>query len=48
MIALSLYFKNGKVKVELGLCTHKKIHDKRQASREADDKREIDRAMKRH
>jgi tmRNA-binding protein len=28
--------------------THKKQHDKRAAKREADDKREIDRAMKRH
>jgi SsrA-binding protein len=47
LIPLSLYFKNGRVKVELGLCTHKKLHDKRQASREADDKREMDRAVKR-
>ena len=48
LIPLSIYFKNGKVKVELGLCTHKKLHDKREANREADDKREIDRAMKRN
>jgi SsrA-binding protein len=48
LIPLSMYFKNGKVKVELGLCTHKKLHDKRDAKREADDKREIDRAMKRN
>lgn len=48
LIPLALYFKNGKVKVELGLCTHKKLHDKRDAKREADDKREIDRAMKRN
>jgi SsrA-binding protein len=48
LIPLSIYFKNGRVKVELGLCTHKKLHDKRDAKREAEDKREIDRAMKRH
>ena len=48
LIPLSIYFKNGKVKVELALCTHKKMHDKRDAKREADDQREIDRAMKRH
>ena len=48
LIPLAIYFKNGKVKVELGLCTHKKLHDKRDAKREADDKREIDRAMKRN
>lgn len=47
LIPLSLYFKEGKVKVELALVTHKKQHDKREAKREADDKREIDRAMKR-
>jgi SsrA-binding protein len=46
LIPLSLYFKGAKVKVELGLVTHKKHHDKRAASREADDKREIDRAIK--
>lgn len=47
LIPLALYFKNGKVKVELGLCTHKKVHDKRESKREADDKREMDRAIKR-
>lgn len=46
LIPLSIYFKNGKVKVELGLVTHKKQHDKRAASRDADAKREIDRIMK--
>jgi SsrA-binding protein len=47
LIPLSLYFKNAKVKVELGLCTHKKLHDKREAKRAQDDQREIDRAVKR-
>lgn len=47
LIPLSLYFKNGRVKVELGLCTHKKIHDKRETKRAQDDQREIDRAIKR-
>lgn len=47
LIPLSIYWKNGKVKVELGLCTHKKLHDKREAKRAADDQREIDRAIKR-
>ncbi|MGN6108403.1 MAG: SsrA-binding protein SmpB [Kofleriaceae bacterium] len=47
LIPLQLYFKGARVKVELGLVTHKKQHDKRAAKREADDKREIDRAMKR-
>ena len=48
LIPLAIYFKNGRVKVELGLCTHKKLHDKRDAKRESEDKREIDRAMKRN
>ena len=48
LIPLQLYFKGSRVKVELALVTHKKQHDKRDAKREADDKREIDRAMKQH
>jgi SsrA-binding protein len=47
LIPLSLYFKGHLAKVELGLVTHKKLHDKREAKRDADAKREIDRAMKR-
>ena len=47
LIPLSLYFKGSKVKVELALVTHKKQHDKRATKREADDKREMDRAIKR-
>jgi SsrA-binding protein len=46
LIPLSIYFKGGTVKVELALVTHKKVHDKRESKRAADDKREIDRAMK--
>jgi SsrA-binding protein len=48
LIPLGLYFKGSRVKVELALVTHKKHHDKRAAKREADDRREIDRAMKRN
>jgi SsrA-binding protein len=47
LIALSMYFKGGRVKVELGLVTHKKHHDKRETKKAADAKREIDREMKR-
>jgi len=46
LIPLSLYFKGSRVKVELGLATHKKQHDKRASKREADDRREIDRVVK--
>jgi len=45
LIPLQLYFKGAHVKVELGLVTHKKHHDKRQDKRAADAKREIDRAI---
>ena len=43
---LSLYFKNGRVKVELGLCKGKKLYDKRATAAARDAKRDIDRAMK--
>jgi SsrA-binding protein len=46
LIPLQLYFKGARVKVELALVTNKQHHDKRQTKREADDKREMDRAMK--
>ena len=46
LIPLSLYFKGGRVKVQLGLCKGKKLHDKRDAATARDAKREIDRALK--
>ena len=46
LMPLSLYFKGSRVKVKVGLCKGKKLHDKRQAAAERDMKREIDRAMK--
>ena len=46
LIPLSLYFKDGRVKVELGLCKGKKLHDKRDSEAERQSKRDIDRAMK--
>ena len=46
LIPLSLYFKDSKVKVELGLCKGKQLHDKRDDMAKRDAKREIDRAMK--
>lgn len=47
LIPLSLYFKGHLVKAELGLVTHKKLHDKRESKKAADAQREIDRAVKR-
>ncbi|HHY35350.1 MAG TPA: SsrA-binding protein SmpB [Firmicutes bacterium] len=43
LIPLSIYFKDGKAKVELGLCKGKKSYDKREAIRERDVRREIER-----
>ena len=43
---LSLYFKNGRVKVELGLCKGKKLYDKRATAAKRDAQRTIDRALK--
>ena len=46
LIPLSLYFKDSRVKVEVGLCKGKKLYDKRAAASERDARRDIDRAMK--
>jgi SsrA-binding protein len=46
-VPLKLYFKSGRVKIEMGLAVGKKLHDKRATMAERDAKREIDRAMKR-
>lgn len=46
LIPLSVYFKNAKVKVELGLARGKKLYDKRDAAAAKDARREMDRAMK--
>ena len=46
LIPLSLYFKDSRVKVELGLCKGKKLHDKRDSEAERESQRAIDRVMK--
>lgn len=46
LIPLSLYFKGSRVKLQLGLCKGKKLHDKREDIAKRDAKREMDRAMK--
>ncbi len=46
LIPLSLYFKGSRVKVSVGLCKGKKLHDKRDAMAERAAKRDIERAMK--
>ena len=45
VVPLSLYFKDGRVKVEIALATGKKAYDKRHALREQQDRRETARAV---
>ena len=47
LVPLSVYFKDARVKVEIGLCKGKKLYDKREAIAERDTKREIERQMRR-
>ena len=46
LIPISLYFKNSKVKVQVGLCRGKNLYDKRQDLAAKAAKRDIERAMK--
>jgi len=47
LIPLKLYFKSGKVKLEIGVGRGKKLYDKRESLRVKDDRREIERGMRR-
>jgi SsrA-binding protein len=46
LVPIQLYFKKGRVKVEIGVAKGKKLHDKRDDIAERDAKREIDRKLK--
>ena len=46
LVPLALYFKNSKVKLELGICRGKKLYDKRDSAAERDTKRLIERTLK--
>lgn len=46
LVPLGLYFRDGKVKVELGLCKGKKLHDKRDSEAERESKRDMERIIK--
>lgn len=48
LIPLSLYWSRGKVKVNLGVCTGKKIYDKRKDLAEKSARRDMARALARH
>jgi SsrA-binding protein len=47
LVPLSLYFKDGRAKVEIGLARGKHTYDKRHALAERDAAREVDRALRR-
>lgn len=47
LVPLRVYFKDSRAKVELALGTGKKAHDKRQAIKERETGRELDRSMRR-
>ena len=46
LIPLSIYFKEGNIKVEFGLAQGKKLWDKRKVKLERDVNRQVDRALK--
>jgi SsrA-binding protein len=46
LIPLRLYFKNGRAKVELGLCRGKQRHDKRESIRQRESDRDLQRTMR--
>lgn len=47
LIPISLYFSRGKIKLELGLCKGKKLHDKRETLKQKTLDREMERYIKR-
>ncbi len=46
VIPLQMYLKDGRAKLEIALAEGKDLHDKREASKEKDAKREIEKVMK--
>ena len=46
IVPLSIYEKNGLVKIEIALAKGKKLYDKRESLKRKDDKRRIERALK--
>ncbi len=47
IVPLSVYFKNGRAKVEIGVCKGKKLYDKRETAAKRDAQRDIERGMRR-
>jgi SsrA-binding protein len=47
LVPLKMYFKQGRAKVLMGICRGKQKHDKRQAMKDRETRRDIDRALRR-
>lgn len=48
LIPLQVYLKDGRMKLELGVCRGKQLHDKRDSLAEKDAKLDIERALRQH
>ncbi len=46
IVPLKVYFKNGKIKIQIGLAKGKKLYDKRESIKNRDMQRELDRERK--
>lgn len=46
LVPLDMHYKRGRIKLEIGLAKGKKQHDKRQAAKERETDREVQRAMR--
>jgi len=45
LVPLKMYFKDGRVKLEVGLCKGKQLHDKRDTIKDRDNKRAVEREL---
>ncbi len=48
LVPLKIYWKNGKCKVEIGVCRGKQLHDKRESSKTKDIKRNMEREINKY
>lgn len=48
IVPLALYFKNGRIKVQMAVARGRKMHDKRDKLKQQDDRREMRSAMMKH
>ena len=46
LIPIKIYLKNGRIKCEIAVAKGKKLHDKRESSREREANRDVQRAMR--